>query len=54
MKIKVFDPFVDEKTVNSFGSNKVNNIDEGLEKCDYLSIHMPLNNETKNLINYQN
>ena len=52
MKVSVYDPFVDEKTVNSFGGNKVNNLIDGLEKCDYLSIHMPLNQKTKNLINY--
>ena len=38
--MKVCDP-LNEKTVNSFGGNKVNNLIDGLEKCDYLSIHMP-------------
>ena len=52
MKVCVYDPYVDEKTINLFGGNKVNNFIDGLKKCDYLSIHMPLNQETKNLINY--
>ena len=47
MKVSVYDPFVDEKTVNSFGGNKVNNLIDGLEKCDYLSIHMPLNQKLR-------
>ena len=52
MKIKVFDPYVTEDVIKSFGGSKIENIDEGLSNCDFLSIHMPLNNETKNLINY--
>ena len=52
MKIKVFDPYVTEDVIKSFGGSKIENIDEGLSNCDFLSIHMPLNNETKNFINY--
>ena len=53
MKINVFDPFVDDKIIKNFGGNKVNNLDEGLETCDYLSLHIPLTEKTNNLINYE-
>ena len=53
MKINVFDPFIDDKIIKNFGGNKVENLDEGLETCDYLSLHIPLTEETKNLINYE-
>ena len=53
MKINVFDPFVDDKIIKNFGGNKVENLDEGLETCDYLSLHIPLTEKTKNLINYE-
>ena len=53
MKINVFDPFVDDKIIKNFGGNKVENMDEGLKTCDYLSLHIPLTEKTKNLINYE-
>ncbi len=53
MKINVFDPFVDDKIIKNFGGNKVENLDDGLETCDYLSLHIPLTEKTKNLINYE-
>ena len=53
MKINVFDPFVDDKIIKNFGGNKVKNLDEGLKTCDYLSLHIPLTEKTKNLINYE-
>ena len=53
MKINIFDPFVDDKIIKNFGGNKVENLDEGLKTCDYLSLHIPLTEKTKNLINYE-
>ena len=52
MKIKVYDPFVNEETIEKFGGKKIENFDEGLKNCDYLSLHVPLTDKTKNLINY--
>ena len=52
MKVNIYDPYVDEKTIKSFGGNKINSFEEGLKTLDFLSLHMPLTNETKNLINY--
>ena len=53
MKINVFDPFVEDKIIKNFGGNKIENLDEGLKTCDYLSLHIPLIEKTKNLINYE-
>ena len=52
MKVKVFDPFVNKETIESFGGQKIENLDDGLKICDYLSLHVPLNEKTKNLIDY--
>ena len=52
MKVKVFDPFVDNDTIEQFGGQKIENLDDGLKICDYLSLHVPLTEKTKNLINY--
>ena len=52
MKVKVFDPFVNKETIEKFGGQKIENLDDGLKICDYVSLHVPLNEKTKNLINY--
>ena len=50
MNVNVFDPFVDKETIKSFGGNKVEKLDESVTTADFISIHMPLNKDTKNLI----
>ena len=52
MKVKVFDPFVNKETIERFGGQKIENLDDGLKICDYVSLHVPLNEKTKNLIDY--
>ena len=52
MKVKVFDPFVNKETIERFGGQKIENLDDGLKFCDYVSLHVPLNEKTKNLIDY--
>ena len=52
MCVKVFDPFIDKKTIENFGGKKVEKFDEAIKTADFLSIHMPLNKDTKDLINY--
>ena len=54
MKVKVFDPFVNKETIEKFGGKKIENLEEGLKICDYVSLHIPLTEKTKNLINYSN
>jgi D-3-phosphoglycerate dehydrogenase len=50
MKVIVFDPYVDDEIITSFGGVKVATLDEGLKKADILSLSLPLNSETKNFI----
>ena len=54
MKVYVYDPFVDEKTIESLGGIKVSDFNGSLKNMDYISIHMPLTDKTKNLINSSN
>ena len=51
MEVNVFDPFVTTEIIKDFGGKKIENLDEGLKNCDYLSLHIPLTEETKNMIN---
>ena len=52
--IYVYDPFVDQKVIENFKAIKIDNLNEFLKETDYVSIHAPLNKETRNLININN
>jgi len=54
MKIYVYDPFVDQKVIENFKAIKIDDLNEFLKETDYVSIHAPLNKETRNLININN
>ena len=53
MKIYAYDPFVDKKTIESFGGIKVNVLEDGLKEADILSLSVPLTKETYNLIDLE-
>ena len=53
MKVNIYDPFVESKTIKDFGGIKIDSIEKAVIDADFISIHMPLNNKTKNLINYE-
>ena len=53
MKVNVYDPFVDESLIKKLGGNKVEDLEAAFRTTDYISIHMPLNSKTKNLINFK-
>ena len=50
MKVNVYDPFVSKDIISQFGGNKIDNLNDGLKSCDYLSLHIPLTEKTKNMI----
>jgi len=47
--VYVFDPFVDKNTIEDQKCHKLE-FNEGIMLADLISVHMPMNNETKNLI----
>ncbi len=49
MSVIGYDPYIKEPPVE--GMKLVSSIDELLEKSDYVSLHLPLTDETKHLIN---
>ncbi len=52
MEVYGYDPFVSKETIESFGGKKVENLHEIVKSVDAISLHMPLNDKTKNIINY--
>lgn len=50
MNVIAYDLFKDEAFANQFGVTYVNHIDDVLKEADFISLHLPLNAETKNMI----
>ena len=48
-RIMVYDPFIDAETIEAHGAEKVE-WEEGISEADFISVHMPLNNETQGII----
>jgi len=53
MNVYVYDPFVSKEEIQSLGGKKIEDLKEGVKKMDALTLHMPLNEKTKNIINYE-
>ena len=52
MNIFVYDPFISNEEIEKFGGTKVEDLETSLSKMDAISIHMPLNDKTNHLIDY--
>ena len=52
MNVYVFDPYVSREKIESMGGKKVESLEEAIKSMDVISLHMPLTEKTKNLINY--
>ncbi len=52
MKILGYDPYIDKNTFQD-DSIKIVDLDELIKRSDIITLHVPLNNSTKNLFNYK-
>ena len=52
MNVYVYDPYISNEIIENLGGKKVDNLAETIKSMDAISLHIPLNNETENLINY--
>jgi D-3-phosphoglycerate dehydrogenase / 2-oxoglutarate reductase len=52
MEIYAFDPFVDKAKMQAEGVKVFDSIEELYSQCDYISLHIPANEQTKKSINY--
>ena len=53
MNVFVYDPFVSSDVIENIGGKKVENLEDSVKKMDAVSLHVPLTEKTKNLINYE-
>ena len=52
MNVFVYDPFVSKDVIEKLGGIKVENMEDACKDMDAISLHIPLNDKTKNIINY--
>ena len=51
MQVKVYDPFLTKKRADEIGVERLD-LDELLKSSDFLTLHVPLNKKTKNILNH--
>lgn len=51
MTVKAFDPFLDAAKIEAEGVVACKTVEELYSTCDYISLHIPANDKTKNSIN---
>jgi len=52
MEIMALDPFIPAEKIKADGVKVAKDIEELYSSCDYVSLHIPANDQTKNSINY--
>ena len=52
MEVYAYDPFIPEKTIELDGVTCVKSVEELYSTCNYVSLHIPANAQTKQSINY--
>jgi D-3-phosphoglycerate dehydrogenase len=53
MEVYAFDAYVDKESIENDGVKALNSAEELYSKCQYISLHIPANEQTKNSINYK-
>lgn len=53
MEIFAFDPFIPKETIEADGVKVVDSAKKLYQTCQYVSLHIPANEQTKNSINYE-
>ena len=53
MKIIAFDPYKDNSQFIKIGAERIDSLEELIEKSEFISLHVPLTKETRNLIGKQ-
>lgn len=52
MEVSAFDPFIDKSIIEADGVKVYDNVEDLYKNCQYISLHIPANEKTKESINY--
>ena len=53
MEVFAFDPFVADEKISAEGITPLSSVEELYSTCDFISLHIPVNDKTKKSINYE-
>lgn len=53
MEVLAFDPFVSAEAIEADGVKVCGSVEELYSRCDYVSLHIPANDKTKDSINFE-
>jgi D-3-phosphoglycerate dehydrogenase len=51
MRVLAYDPYFDEKFAADYGIERAGSIEQVMQEADFVSVHMPLSDETRKIIN---
>ncbi len=54
MKVVAYDPFLSQEKADKMGVEKVEELDELLKRADFITLHVPLTEQTKNILSREN
>ncbi|MWD28268.1 phosphoglycerate dehydrogenase [Aquicoccus sp. SCR17] len=54
MKVVAYDPFLSQEKADKMGVEKVEDLDVLLKRADFITLHVPLTDQTKNILSKEN
>ncbi|MDA3858484.1 MAG: phosphoglycerate dehydrogenase [Roseovarius sp.] len=54
MKVVAYDPFLSQEKANQMGVEKLEDLDELLKRADFITLHVPLTDQTRNILSREN
>ncbi|WP_238368115.1 phosphoglycerate dehydrogenase [Mesobacterium pallidum] len=54
MKVIAFDPFLSQEKADKMGVEKIENLDDLLKRADFITLHVPLTDTTRNILSREN
>ncbi|SHL27601.1 D-3-phosphoglycerate dehydrogenase [Roseovarius marisflavi] len=54
MKVVAYDPFLSQEKADKMGVEKVEELDELLTRADFITLHVPLTDQTRNILSREN
>jgi D-3-phosphoglycerate dehydrogenase len=54
MKVVAYDPFLSHEKAEKMGVEKVDELDDLLKRADFITLHVPLTEQTKNILSKEN
>ncbi len=54
MKVVAYDPFLSQEKADKMGVEKVEELDDLLKRADFITLHVPLTDQTRNILSREN